>query len=47
MTVLNPAPARPLPEELLALVNTFTPNESELFDLAGPGCAGSINTAVA
>jgi len=25
----------------------LTPNESELFDLAGPGCAGSIDVAAA
>ena len=47
LTVLNPAPARPLPEELLALVDVLTPNESELFELAGPGCAGSIDAAAA
>lgn len=47
ITVLNPAPARPLPEELLALVDVLTPNESELFDLAGPACAGSIDAAAA
>ena len=47
ITVLNPAPARPLPEELLALVDVLTPNESELFDLAGPGCAGSVDAAAA
>ena len=46
-TLLNPAPARPLPEELLALVDVLTPNESELFDLAGPGCAGSLDAAAA
>ncbi|NDP61345.1 MAG: ribokinase [Polaromonas sp.] len=45
LTVLNPAPARPLPEELLALVDVLTPNENELFELAGPGCAGSIDAA--
>ncbi|MBG6077536.1 ribokinase [Polaromonas sp. CG_9.11] len=45
MTVLNPAPARPLPGELLALVDVLTPNESELFELAGPGCAGSVDAA--
>lgn len=45
ITVLNPAPARPLPEELLALVDVLTPNESELFELAGPGCAGSVDAA--
>lgn len=47
ITVLNPAPARPLPDELLALVDVLTPNESELFELAGPGCAGSIDAAAA
>lgn len=45
LTVLNPAPARPLPGELLALVDVLTPNESELLELAGPGCAGSIDAA--
>ncbi|CDS52794.1 Ribokinase [Polaromonas sp. CG9_12] len=45
MTVLNPAPARPLPGELLALVDVLTPNENELFELAGPGCAGSVDAA--
>lgn len=45
ITVLNPAPARPLPEELLALVDVLTPNESELFELAGPGCAASMDAA--
>lgn len=34
-TVLNPAPARPLPDELLALVDVLTPNETELRALAG------------
>jgi ribokinase len=47
ITVLNPAPARPLPVELLALVDVLTPNESELFDLAGPGCAGLVDAAAA
>ena len=45
LTVLNPAPARPLPGELLALVDVLTPNENELFELAGPGCAGSVDAA--
>ncbi|MDB5844385.1 MAG: PfkB, partial [Polaromonas sp.] len=45
ITVLNPAPARPLPGELLTLVDVLTPNESELLELAGPGCAGSIDAA--
>lgn len=45
ITLLNPAPARPLPEELLALVDVLTPNESELHQLAGPAHAGSIDAA--
>ena len=46
-TLLNPAPARSLPNELLALVDVLTPNESELFELAGPGCARSVDAAAA
>lgn len=34
-TVLNPAPARPLADELLALADYLTPNESELRILLG------------
>lgn len=34
-TLLNPAPARPLPDELLALTDVLTPNETELRALAG------------
>ncbi|WP_127997335.1 ribokinase [Piscinibacter defluvii] len=34
-TVLNPAPARPLPNELLALTDLLTPNEGELRGLVG------------
>lgn len=34
-TVLNPAPARPLPRELLALVDVLVPNEHELALLGG------------
>ena len=45
ITLLNPAPARPLPEALLALVDVLTPNESELCQLAGPEHAGSIDAA--
>ena len=37
--ILDPAPARPLPDGLLALVDYLTPNESELAALAGPGDA--------
>jgi len=33
--ILNPAPARALPDELLALVSVLTPNESEAERLAG------------
>ena len=33
--LLNPAPAQPLPDELLALCDLLTPNESELRLLAG------------
>jgi ribokinase len=34
-TLLNPAPARPLPEELLRVTDLLTPNEAELRALAG------------
>ena len=34
-TLLNPAPARPLPDALLALTDLLTPNESEVRLLAG------------
>jgi ribokinase len=33
--ILNPAPARPLPRELLSLVDVITPNRIELAQLAG------------
>lgn len=33
-TLLNPAPARPLPDELLALTDVLTPNETEVAVLA-------------
>jgi ribokinase len=33
-TVLNPAPAHPLPDELLGLVDVLTPNEGEVPILA-------------
>lgn len=35
MTILNPAPARPNIEELLALANIITPNETEVEELTG------------
>ena len=34
-TILDPAPAQPLPRELLALVDILTPNESEALMLLG------------
>ena len=34
-TLLNPAPARPLPDALLALTDVLTPNEGELHVLGG------------
>ena len=45
ITVLNPAPARPLSAGLLALVDVLTPNESELYQLAGPAHADSTDSA--
>jgi ribokinase len=47
LTLLNPAPARPLSDELLALVDVLTPNESELCLLAGEAHAGSADQAAA
>lgn len=44
-TLLNPAPARPLPFGLLALVDVLTPNENELYQLAGPDHSGSMDNA--
>jgi ribokinase len=35
LTLLNPAPAQPLPDALLALCDLLTPNETELRVLAG------------
>ncbi len=45
ITLLNPAPARPLPDDLLALTDVLTPNESELYLLAGPAHARDIDAA--
>ena len=45
ITLLNPAPARPLPAGLLGLVDVLTPNESELYQLAGPDHANSMDSA--
>ena len=44
-TILNPAPARPLPAGLLRLVDILTPNESELYQLAGAGHADTLHNA--
>ena len=46
LTLLNPAPAMPLPDELLPLVDVLTPNEGELAALAGPAAA-SVDEAAA
>lgn len=35
LTILNPAPAQPLSTELLKLVDILTPNEGEVYQLAG------------
>ncbi|WP_309684030.1 ribokinase [Polaromonas sp.] len=45
VTLLNPAPARALPDALLALVDVLTPNENELYQLAGPAHSGSVDDA--
>jgi ribokinase len=48
LTLLNPAPARPLPSDLLALCDLLTPNESELRLLAGvPADAAQAEAAAA
>jgi ribokinase len=45
ITLLNPAPARHLPDELLALVDVLTPNESEVMALTG--VTGAVDEAAA
>lgn len=40
-TILNPAPARPAPDGLLALVDVITPNESESAALSGVQVGGA------
>ena len=42
---MNPAPAHPLPDALLALTDVLTPNESELRLLAGLDADASIDAA--
>jgi ribokinase len=46
-TLLNPAPAAALPDELLALVDVLTPNEGELYALAGLPAGASLAEAAA
>ena len=43
VVVLDPAPARPVPDELLRLADYLTPNETELAALTGGGASGSID----
>ena len=45
ITVLNPAPACPLPDALLTLVDVLTPNETELLALADCGPTASPDAA--
>ena len=45
LTLLNPAPARPLPDELLASVDVLTPNETELRVLAGMAADAPLQAA--
>ncbi|MCX6327307.1 MAG: ribokinase [Bacteroidia bacterium] len=48
-TILNPAPAQPLSEEILSLVDIITPNESEMQILTGlnPENDGDVEKAAA
>jgi ribokinase len=45
LTVLNPAPACPLPDALLNLVDVLTPNENEVRVVAGMAADASIDAA--
>lgn len=45
--VLNPAPARSLPDELLALVDLITPNETEAEQLTGVAVSDDAGAAAA
>src|SRR5258708_24433256 len=45
LTILNPAPVRPLPDSVLQLVDILTPNQSEARGLAGRSPADAIDTA--
>jgi len=44
-TLLNPAPARPLPDDLLAMTDVLTPNETELMALAAAAGDASADAA--
>lgn len=45
ITILNPAPVRPLPSSVLALVDVLTPNETEAKVLAGESPDATIEPA--
>ena len=45
LTLLNPAPARPLPDSLIALTDLLTPNESEVRLLAGMAADAPVQDA--
>jgi ribokinase len=45
LTLLNPAPARPLPDALIALTDLLTPNESEVRLLAGMATNAPVQAA--
>jgi ribokinase len=45
ITLLNPAPAKALPDELLALCDVLTPNEAEACELAGLSADGDVDLA--
>ncbi len=47
LTVLNPAPAKELPREMLELVDVLTPNRSELAGLLGQRTTGDITGCAA
>jgi ribokinase len=44
VTILNPAPVRPLPESILQLVDIITPNQSEARVLAGRSPVEALDT---
>ncbi len=46
-TILNPAPARPVPDELLSLADILTPNETEAASLSGLAVKDAKGAALA